>query len=75
MTSDQMLTAGAIGFALFAVLTLRKQAGAPVAAISPQPAQRQRDEGLATWLAGLNAQTEWKYTGPGFADTISQWKL
>lgn len=75
MTQDQILIAGAVGFALFAVLYLKKQGGAPVAAISPQPAQRQRDAGLSTWLGGLNDQAGWTYTGPGFADTISQMRF
>ena len=75
MTTNQLMTAGALGFALFAVLYLKKQGGAPVAAISPQPAQRQRDEGLTQWLGGLDAQAAWTYTGPGFSDIVKGFKL
>lgn len=75
MTQDQILTAGAVGFALFAVLYVKKQAGAPVAAISNQPAQRQRDAGLASWLGTWDGQANMQYTGPGFGDILNQWKL
>lgn len=83
MTQNDLMTAGAVGFALFAVLYLKKQAGAPVAAVSAQPAQRQRDAGLTLFLGNLQSQERlgtltssglMSY-GPDFSGAIDQWKL
>jgi hypothetical protein len=53
MTTNQLMTAGAIGFAAFAVWWISRTPGQQVAA---QPAQQQRDAGLAAWVATLDSQ-------------------
>ena len=52
MTQNQLMTAGVIGFAAFALIYItRKPNKGPVAS---QPGQQQRDRGLADWFASLN---------------------
>lgn len=55
MTSNQLMTAGAIAFAAFAVWQISKKP--PGQAIANQPGQQQRDAGLATW--GTQQSTQW----------------
>lgn len=46
MTRDQVLTAGAIGFALFTLLYIRRQQGGSIA---PAAGEQQRNAGLVQW--------------------------
>lgn len=49
--------AAACGLMIFALVVLAsRQSGAQLAAISPQPAQRDRDKGLSDWLGLVNSQ-------------------
>jgi hypothetical protein len=50
MKTNQLMTAGAVAFAAFALWVVSRQTGSPVVAISPQPAQQQRDAGLSGLL-------------------------
>lgn len=45
-STNQLMTIGAIGFAVFAVWQVTRKAPG---AIANQPGQQQRDAGLATW--------------------------
>lgn len=55
MTKNQALTAGAVGFAVFALWAYLKQPAAK-AGIAASPGQQQRDIGLNSWIRGLNRQ-------------------
>lgn len=51
------ITAGLVAIAAFAALSMgTKRSGATLAAISPQPAQRDRDAGLVTFLDATSGQ-------------------
>lgn len=54
MNMNKVTTAAALAFAGFAVWYITRGAGAPIAAISPQPAQQRRDAGLAAWLNDIS---------------------
>lgn len=54
MTTNQLMTAGAIGFAVFALYFVTKQQGG--GAISTQPGQQARDAGLQAWTDQQAAQ-------------------
>jgi hypothetical protein len=53
MTTNKLMTAGAIGFAVFAVWFISRTPGQAIAA---QPGQQQRDIGLAAWVDTVNSQ-------------------
>lgn len=53
MTQNQLMTAGAIGFAAFALLYVFKS---PAKVVAATPAQQQRDAGLSQWIDILNTQ-------------------
>jgi hypothetical protein len=53
MTSAKLMTAGAVAFAGFALWYVFRTPGQTIAS---QPAQQQRDAGLASWLAQYDAQ-------------------
>lgn len=54
MTSNQIMTIGAVGFAAFALLYVFKTPGKTVAATT---GQQQRDGGLGSWIDILNNQS------------------
>lgn len=54
MTTNQLMTAGAIGFAVFAVWWITRQQGG--GAISNQPGQQARDAGLQAWNDQVSGQ-------------------
>ena len=54
---SSVLTGVALALCAGAFILAARRAGAPVVAVSPQPAQRQRDAGLASWL-DLQTQQE-----------------
>lgn len=59
MTQNQMLTGGAIAFAVFALwyaFTPSRQA------VASSPGQQQRDLGLTQWVGSLRSQ-EWQISG------------
>lgn len=58
MTQTQLMTAGAVAFALFALYTVTRKPGQLMAA---QPAQNARDFGLDQWMA--NVETSWRSLG------------
>lgn len=60
ISKNQLLTFGAVAFAGFAVWYITKGAGAPIAAMSGQPAQQQRDSALVGWMNGW-AQSEFDH--------------
>lgn len=54
MNQNQLLTAGAVAFAGFALwYVFRRPTGGQVAA---QPGQAQRDDGLSSWLSQMRSQ-------------------
>lgn len=64
MNSNQLMTAGAIGFAAYALYQFVWQSSHKVTTIANQPGQQQRDAGLLVWnqqqlgqWAHMDAQT------------------
>jgi hypothetical protein len=56
MTQTQLLTGGAIGFAVFALWYAVRPSQQ---AVATSPAQQQRDIGLTSWFGSLRSQ-EWQ---------------
>lgn len=58
MTQNQLMTAAAVGMAALALVYISRSTGSPAPAVASQPAQQQRDYGLATWLGTLTVQEQ-----------------
>lgn len=56
MTQNQLMTAGAVAFAGFALWWINRGTRAQGAAIATQPAQQQRDSGLQAWFDHFDKQ-------------------
>lgn len=59
MTSNQLMTIGAVGFAGFALFYITRTPGKTLA---NQPAQQQRDSGLQQWI-DTQLPTDWYKLG------------
>lgn len=54
--SSSSITAALVGLAFVGLAMATKRSGATIGAISPQPAQRDRDAGLVVFLDATSAQ-------------------
>lgn len=67
MTKNETLLLAVAGLVVLGAAS--RKAGATVAAVSPQPGQQQRDNGLATWLGQMSRASMAFTTVPVPADS------